>query len=324
MIQLLQIFAAALFNRDLPESQRVEQLRQYFDPPIGTELRLDDDEIRDYASRRKSTVLRGFVRVKPPQGSCFTVQRSDEIPDETICKDQNLSFQLSDLRHDGTLQWLIKTGDGDFGTKIKWKTPYRLVLSVPYGKSLDVPERRFLRACEAQRLPDGERRVLLRFVGGGIWALKFPSQDGLVPNQPTAISNLGTLEPAASLPPAPSSSNGHDSPSSATAENKGTSGDHSATPSASDKKAAPNPASGPSPEQLEEAEEAKWHIPKRGAFMMSAENFMPFGSVSPGIKGLCRYRYVGDDVDPTTPLVECRDADGFEQVIIPVVCLIKP
>jgi hypothetical protein len=74
----------------------------------------------------------------------------------------------------------------------------------------------------------------------------------------------------------------------------------------------------------DDEEEEKWHIPKRDSYEMSAANFMPFGSVTPGIKGKCRYNYQGDDVDPVTPRVECRDGDGFEQVIIPVACLQRP
>ena len=318
------LFAAALFHVDLPEPQRVERLRLYFDPAVGSEIRLSADELRDYAGKRPSTALRGFIRVKPPRGQCFTVQRADEIPDEIVCKEQNLTFQLSDLQHDGSLKWLVKTGDGDFGTMLKWQSRYRLVLSVPQGKESDAPERRFLHGCEAQRLADGERRVILRFVSGGSWVLKFPPRDTLVANQPMPINNLGLVDPPpaswAIPPPSP--------------EKKGSTPEPSASPSADGAKTPESPSASDTEvsasqpvmrtDEDEAAEEEKWHIPKRGSFSMSAENFIPFGAVSPGIKGLCRYRYRGDDVDPKTPMVECRDADGFEQVIIPVVCLAKP
>lgn len=314
--------SAALFSSDLPEGERVARLTRLFEPPVGAELRLDADELRDFSTRHKPTALRGFVRVKPPRGRCLTVQLSDDVPDETICKEQNLSFRLGDLRHDGRLVWLVKTGEGDFGTPVSWPTPYRLVLAVPEGKDKEPPERRFLQGCEARRLDDGERRIVLRFVGGGHWTLKFPKEDTLVPDQPEPIPYLFVAEanpkktgiPSGKEPPAEGGQPASPAPGPAPAP----AGEHGAeTP------AAPQPP----PRKLpvaDDEEEEKWHIPRRGTYEMSAANFMPFGSVTPGSKGKCRYNYAGDDVDPVTPRVECQAADGFEQVIIPVVCLQRP
>jgi hypothetical protein len=313
--------SAALFSSDLPEAERVARLTRLFEPPVGAELRLDADELRDFSTKHKPTALRGFVRVKPPRGRCLTVQIREDVPDETICKEQTLSFRLGDLRHDGRLVWLVKTGEGDFGTPVSWPTPYRLVLSVPEGKAEEPPERRFLQGCEARRLDDGERRIVLRFVGGGHWTLKFPKEDTLVRNQPEPVPNLFVAEtrskagiPGSKEAPAEGGQPASPAPAPAPAA----AGEHGAAA-----QAAPQPPPRKLPVEDDEEEE-KWHIPKRGTYEMSAANFMPFGSVTPGIKGKCRYSYAGDDVDPVTPRVECRGADGFEQVIIPVVCLQRP
>lgn len=313
IIPLAVLLSTALFASELPEAERVARLRQLFDPPVGASVQLDSDELRNYARTHKSTSLRGFVRVKPPKGVCLTVQRREDEPDDRICKAQDLAFRLTDLRHDGSLVWLIKTGEGDFGTTVTWTSRYRLVLAVPADSNPDdPPKRRFLDGCEARPLDDGERRIILRFVDGSQWALKFPARDTLVANQPEPLPYLD-LQGAKARP---ASASIDTSTASATGASTGT--------AAGTETSVDSLPSAFSRRSDDEEEEAKWHIPRRDTFEMPASNFMPHGSVVPGGNGKCRYRYRGDDVDPRTPMVECRDADGFAQVIIPVVCLQKP
>ena len=63
------------------------------------------------------------------------------------------------------------------------------------------------------------------------------------------------------------------------------------------------------------ADEEAWHIPSRNTYTMSADHFMPYGSVTPGGNGLCRYSYYGDDVDPF-PILAHFDLQTFATIII--------
>lgn len=339
-INFAPIIAAALFSWDLPEHERVARLKNLFSPAVGEHVQLDPTELRDFVRTHKPTNLRGFIRVKPPKGVCLTIQRRDDEPDERVCKEQNLAFTVTDLRHDGSLVWLVKTGDGDFGTPLSWPSRYRLVLMVADDAKPDAPpKRRFLHACEPRRLEDGERRIILRFIDGGYWTIKFPPNDTLVPNQPDPIPYLD-LQGAKkrTTPVSTSTATQTDTSHQANTASDGhsASGEHGGAEHSSEKPASgssDHAAQGQAPAEAnpkprkpvdDEEEEAKWHIPKLDTYEMSASNFMPYGSVASAGAGKCRYRYRGDDVDPRTPMVECRDADGFAQVIIPVTCLQRP
>jgi hypothetical protein len=54
---------------------------------------------------------------------------------------------------------------------------------------------------------------------------------------------------------------------------------------------------------------------------MPASNFQPQGSVAPGGRGRCRYRFTGPDEDPLVGRIECHEVDLFHFVYAPLPCL---
>ena len=100
MLTLLAFVAgAALLTGDLPDDQRRAKLAPLFEPRPGMPLTLDPSELRDHARRAKDWNMRGFLGVKPPKGSCLTIEHvsGPDLGDERICKNVNLHFTLSDL-----------------------------------------------------------------------------------------------------------------------------------------------------------------------------------------------------------------------------------
>jgi hypothetical protein len=301
MMHMWPLLSAALLSGDLPLATRQAKLAPYFQPAPGSEVVLDEGELRDFGKKRGAGLLRGFVRVTPPRGTCFTLTRDPSNPDDTICKATTLAFTLKDLDKFGRLAWRVGTGEGDFGTDLFWRSRYRVAVTTPAGTPPeDPPVYEFVTNCRAERQGFGGRRLYLDLVGGKTFVVALPDQDKLIP-QPDADPNLFIVG--------------------------NVTGKVSVKEASAGKPPPPPPADGaaPPPKPVEKVEVTDgrdvWHLPVRGTYEMSSTNFMPHGSVAPGGKGLCRYNYAGPEEDPKTGRIECRDADGYDHVLLPATCL---
>ena len=172
------LVATAMFSGEVPASERIRKLSSYFVPPPGTELVLSERDVRDYAGRVDPQLMRGFLTVNPPSGRCFTVRRPADTPDLTICKSTQVSFLLTDLDRLSRLRWEVLTGEGDFGTELIWKTPYRAAVLTPVGADQAATHYKFIKDCRAFNSSAG-RRIEVALLSGETWAIDFPDKDEL-------------------------------------------------------------------------------------------------------------------------------------------------
>jgi len=283
-------------------------------------LRLPSHELRDLQGRTAPMSLRGQITVSPPKGTCFEVERREDEPDERVCHKTRLGFALGDLDKAGHLHWSVKTGDGDFGTALVWNTPYRAaILTMPDAKPEDPPVYRLLGECTALVSPTSGRRIEIELLNGGHWTIHFPAQDTLTAQPPKVPKlYLDAISGKVGLPPevnANSDAKGQAEPAEAAKKGE------------ADAAAKPTLPPKPKPVAADQEDDRKvWAIPARASYVMSADNFVAFGSVTPGLKGTCRYHYGGPPDDPGTGRLECHGVEGFKSVYLPLTCLsrVKP
>lgn len=303
--------ATALLFGDIPEAVRIKKLAPYFSPRPGSAIQLSGDEVRDYGLVKDPRRLRGFIDIKPPARACLTITRNKDFSDTRVCKPKRLAFTLDDLDKAGRIIWKVTTGDGDFGTEIMWTSRYRVATVTPEGQAKsEPPVYKFIADCVASKGEAG-RRIELKFFGQkSPWIFRFPDQDTLV-TQPAPIPNLQIVaaQGKLSVKDAPQKEGGEGKGEEEGKEHGETGGEHPAL------------AKEQEPVVDQEDDRKVWAIPARGAFGMSAAGFLPFGSVPHGVKGTCRYIYQGATDDPETGRIECHDADGFDEVLVPLTCL---
>lgn len=315
--------AAALNAGDLPEVERVKRLTPYFSPRVGQQVALDPRELRDLTKGPKAVKagkLRGAIRVTPPAGQCFTIQRRADEPDDRICEAKELSFTLSEIDRSGRIRWVVTTGEGDFGTEVTWSTPYRVAITTPFNRdATEPPTYQFIASCLAEKSEKG-RRIKIGLFGGETWLVTLPD-DEIMPPQPKALPNLfiHTTGGKTSV---------KDAAKAKEAEANSKAAHESGAPAPEPEHKPETPPEKPASKSEddgtnydEEADRLVWSVPARGAYEMGGSNFMPHGSVPPGGIGRCRYNYRGADDDPDTGRLECHDVDGFKHILLPLTCL---
>lgn len=172
-----------LLPGDIPTMERLQTLGKYFSPPIGGVAPLDPVQLRDYAngSLKDPTKMRGQITVSPPPNTCFTIARTLEDPDVVVCKETQLPFFVRDLTESGGFAWMVKTGPGDFGTQLAWKTTVRYIKYIPHGKPFPgQKETQFLLGCRTQKNALTGRRVYFTVLGEPKeWVFVLPEKDTL-------------------------------------------------------------------------------------------------------------------------------------------------
>ena len=321
--------AAVIFGEGIPHAKRLESLTPHFDPPPGSVVVLDAPEMRDYGHGSRVAVdpgkLRGHIKVKPPRGQCFTLRGSAEIPDESICKPRDLVFTIEDIDRAGRLHWTVMTGEGDFGTDLTWKTPYRLAIVEPStSKPEDPPQYRFVEKCDVDRDTSLGRRVRIRLFGGQEWSMRLPEEDALLP-QPDPIPNLyievGRPKGGISADSeAPKKAQG-DAPQSEGHGEASKAEGHNAEAGHGEKGAAVAPEIPKADDPLEDRK--NWSIPMRDSYALDGSLFSTGIPVHRGVQGKCRYSFLGPDDDPNTGRVECHDLPGFRMLLVPLTCMAK-
>ncbi len=309
--------AAALYGKNAPETTRARIVAPFFAPRPGQPFALEE---RDLKNARKTPALkmRGYIDVTPPKGTCFTIELSDEDPDEVVCKPTKVFFTVSQLDRTGHLSWRVSTGDGDAGTDLVWPSPYRLAFVTPWDARDDDPQvYRFIEACEPSAAPEGGRKITLRLLGGEDWTIRFPDHDKMLP-QPDDAPNLFIYASAAKVSVTQAAENHAHEKARETHE-----GGESEAPKPPPPKATGSDVEPSSPKDPNNmmADRKWWAIPLRGAYEMPASAFQPNGSVTPGMRGRCRYNFDGGAQDPGVGRLECHEVDGFKSVLIPLTCI---
>lgn len=334
MIPFLVAAAAPFFAADVPVAARQAKLAAYFTPNPTGELVLEPSELQRKIAKKKPTELRGHLEVHPPNGTCFTITRSEDDADEVYCKRTTVQFTLGELDRDGRLVWRIRTGENDIdGTQIAWRTPYRLAIVTPFDKTMDDPPKyEFITKCVASDAPTTGRRMTLSLLSGKTWIVTMPDKDKMVP-QPDPVPNLVIISmggkvsvtEAAETEKAKKQGGQRKAQAAAKAAEKAAEGGEHGEAPAAEHGDGEHGDKAPPPDQekkiYDSEDRAEWSIPRRNAYEMNGSHFQPLGSAAPKMKSLCRYLFSGSEEDPKTGRLECHDVDGYKSVYLPLTCL---
>jgi hypothetical protein len=323
--------ALVLLKDGVPLGKRHEALRPLFDPPPGELVKLDPKEVRDFGPGSRTKVspskLRGYIRVRPPKGQCLTLRKSPEDEDLTVCKAKDLVFTLGEIDRAGRLSWTVITGEGDFGTELSWRTPYRLAI-VERMDTLpeDPPTYLFIDRCEVDSKTPLGRRVKISFFSGEEWTLRLPPEDDLLP-QPDPVPNLYIArgKPKGGIP-----ADGAGKPAEGDkpkAEEHGTKevhGDgHSGEKNKPKGESISEPAKAMQREEEQFEDRKSWSLPMRDSYKVDGSMFSDGIALKHGAQGVCRYRYDGPDDDPDVGRMECHDVGGYRMIFAPLTCIGK-
>lgn len=337
----------------MPESQRVEALAPFFSPAPWEEARLDPSPEQQaiIAGREVSPDrLGGFIRVNPPRGLCLKIERLTQESDPrsvrppvTVCKPTEVPFRLGEMDEYSELNWLVRAGRADPGTRVAWRLPYRIAFVVPYDVKIPAePTPVYIRSCEASRSIDMGRRVFVTLFSGERWFIRFPEKDQMVDPGPEVYLDTGDkplskdgfgyrethrrsklreereakkAEEKAKAEAEKAKAEGRPVP-----KPKEDPGAKKAKAPAKGVKLVPTPT--PKPKGPFQPTDFAWKISRFNAFQMNASNFMPAGAVTPGMLGECRYTY--ETAGPEYPdggLIECHGADRYAYLYLPLNCL---
>ena len=312
------VLAAALFTGDVPEVARQKRLAAFFSPAPGAELVLSEHDRRDYGPGVSPLKMRGHIMVKPPPHVCLTIMRSPDADDLVVCKETQVSFTLEDLDDHAKLHWQVTTGEGDFGTELSWPTPYHVAIVVPPGDDKTPLDHKYIDSCEPVVDFTG-RRIRVHLLTGETWVIRFPQHDRMPP-QPRSLANLEAIVTMGKIGVG----------DAAEAQKADAARDKAEAAESGEKKegekkdggeASEKPVVKEDPVPYERDDRKEWAIPLRGAYTMSSDHFQPYGSVTPGLRGLCRYYFNGSKDDPDTGRIECHDVDGYQSVYMALTCL---
>jgi hypothetical protein len=286
--------ALGIMPPNAPLKERVEILKKFFSPAPGSVVEVDQAQVRDKGSVAKDPgKLYGIINVKPPKGSCFTVTLDPGRPDVEVCKPTALKFYLQELdRQTTSIQWIVKTGPGDFGTPVKWTTPYTIAKTLPTETDFYQMNSRpvFFKSCVAQTAKENgrSRQIVLTKFDNTKWYLRFPEIDEPIkkeeaPKEPDA-------EPKKESAPA----------------------EHGAENVKKEAEAKP-PEIKPAPEQ--------WSMNSGRGYEMNVGNLITDGSMPPGKLGTCRYVYDATPGDYSIGKVECHHTDQYLYVFLHLKCM---
>ncbi|MCX6119579.1 MAG: hypothetical protein NT027_18740 [Proteobacteria bacterium] len=312
------VLAGALISGDLPLTSRLETLSKFITPAPNSEIEVDNKIADKYGPKDKNHgMIYGEIEVNPPKGHCFTVTRSIDKTDDVVCKKTKLKWFLRDLdMQSGDLEWRVSTGQGDFGTPIRWKTSYRIakIISSKFEFNDESSDPMFMRSCVA--IPADKpnfigRRIQLKFFNGESWTIRFPDKDTPIP----------PWEPPKPTPPPEEKKNPkkdeHGGTSSADEHGKTEKekGEHSKGKD-SDKKDAEAETQKAKLPQME-----AWTLSTRRGFVMNSDLVLSGRMPPSSKKGECRYQYDGVIGDFNTGRLECHYGDGFTYFYTVLPCM---
>jgi hypothetical protein len=290
-----QTLKADLIDGRTSESERLAALSSYISPNPGTEITLDQRELSNYGVSRP-WAIRGFIKISPPKGSCWTVTRDLDLSDSYVCKQTTLTWKASDLGDRGQLKWLIKTGPKDPGHYYTWNSPYRVAQVIYPGERKAELYTPFLTTGCLVKPTTRDYQIHIALASGKHWQVNFPRTfvptDTNVPREPNLfiqrdIGPVG-IEKGAEI------------------------GKRAVSTTATDVWRARLKAGN------KESVKKYWTVPRRHSFHMPSERFISL-DLPPGGKGSCRYR-AAREMESDTAFLECHDTAEFEVVYLPIPC----
>lgn len=339
------------------ESARVEALSRFFSPSPFEEARLDPSPEQQKIIAGTDVPpdrLGGYIRVSPPKGSCFKIERQTQESDPaamrppvTVCKPQDVPFRLGEMDEYSELNWLVRVDNKDQGTRISWRLPHRIAFVVPYNVKIPAePTPVYIRSCEAKRDDEMGRRVFVNLFNGERWFIRLPAKDQMVDSGPEVYLDTGDqplvkdgfgyrethrrsklreekearkAEEKAKAEAEKARAEGRPVPTQKPEEGDGHGGKKAKAPKKGSK-LVPTPT--PKPKGPFQPTDFSWKISRRGAFTINASNFMPDGAVTPGMQGECRYTYETSGPEfPEGGLIECHGADRYAYLYLPLNCM---
>jgi hypothetical protein len=314
------LLAAGIIPPNAPLAKRLEILSSHISPKPGSNIEIDKSLLNGEAITTKNPgKLFGWIKVSPPKGQCFIVTTNPERADQMVCKPTNLKWLLEEIdKEKGTVSWIVKTSEEDFGTPISWQTPYVVAKVLPpsaeFHKENSTPI--FFKSCIASlgRTDGSPRKITLTTFNNKPWIVKFPEEDAVI-----APPKKDETPP----PETKKENSGHGGGHEEKQEESGHGGGHE------EKKADDGHGGGhgeapPPPKTEEKKEEPEaWTINTGRGFEMNVGNFITAGSMPPGKQGTCRYVYDYPPGNFSRGRIECHHTDQYLYVYMIVPCM-KP
>lgn len=132
---MILIIWANLFSsgfNELPNEKKVKQLSVYFSPNPEENLHIPKREVTKHING-DLLKARGFIKITPPENSCFRIRKPLKKKEHLICKEKIVSFSLASLDEQGQLVWEVYLDNSIFPTRMVWKTGYRFAQVVGAG-----------------------------------------------------------------------------------------------------------------------------------------------------------------------------------------------
>ncbi len=231
----------------------------------------------------------------PPKGHCFIIQRFENQRDDFICERKKIPVTVKDLHFDGSIRWIVKTGKGDYGTNISWKTPHRIGKVVDLDMEWPGPSRYvYIHNCVAINSQQLGRQAILNLMNEQRIVIHFPDKDQLLP-QPSARSNLPVHNIKKKV--------GLDAKSQLAKRQKR-------------KKLMSLAGTG-----ITKEGRLAWQITPRNAYYMDSANLLAETSNPRGAIGKCWYKFKGERFDPESGILECHGTADYKWVYLPLTCI---
>jgi hypothetical protein len=285
--------ASAASATESSQIDRIAKYGKYFDPPPGATIRFDEVEVRNYGEAQPYKI-RGYIKVSPPKGHCFRIQRREDLPDEVVCQSKSVSWNAHDILPGGIVRWTVRFSDEDPGGDFDWPTPHRIGQVIPPGERLpELSKPVLLMDCQVE-VGTRSRRIHLPLASGRKWTIQFPLKDVLAPNQKPE-------------------------PNLYYQERQGLGGVTENSTNDMERKYSFDATKARAFANRKEAVTLYWTLPERGTFVMNASNFISSDSPA-GSVGSCRYR-TAQQLDEEKGFIECHLTADFDVVYLPLHCL---
>lgn len=299
----LALASSPFFAPSVTTSKRVQALSQYFDPPPNSMVHIHSRYLKNKDAKKHLYELPGFITVNPPKGICFTVSTEFRLRDKRVCRKKTLRFKLGDITQTGQIEWLIRTDKDDFGTTLRWQTPYRAgrkrVLNTRGQQQMGFF---YVEGCNLLKNYHGERLLDISIFDQPNWQVRLPNKEKFIR---TPFEKRTTLYFKSS-----ESKNVFQKSKKKRREER--------LRKIADKQKILRTVQEMSPRYTE----TRWQTKTRGAYSISAERVHFDGQTSMGSKkGICLYKYFGYDKDPNVGVVECHDIAGYLWIAVPLNCL---
>jgi hypothetical protein len=293
------VFVAALYGAGATEGDRKKALAPYFAPKPGETIVIQPEETIGGKRPRAPYQIESEITIEPPKGYCFTITKAPDQNDIRLCKRGTIKFRVGDLLPNGKLEWMVSTGDGEAPTRLTWDTLIRQGRVVDSGMEWPGPSRIvYVYGCNAQDTFEYGRRIYLRLLSGERWVVMLPKVDLPMPQPPEPANLYIGVDMAVK---------------------KGVTVEDVKETTYS------MPARLVYPKDAAQQKEGKW-VPTwqthpRNAYTMSADGFVPEGSLTPGMRGKCAYKYADFPGDPAMGLLECHDVQDYKWIYLPLACI---